>query len=346
MQKGNYSFQSNSFKPLLPVPQFPNIVTPRIPIPYTHMANSSASSSDSSGSTPHFKYNYLNNSASHSSSHNGSNYNINNYRNFSSTTSHTTSSMASELTQQTTLSSQKPTSNGFLPPLNETSVSSGSGSGAMHLVQMTLAREIHLGKLPIGAGRYGEVYHGKRRGDDVAVKIFYSRDEASWKREVEIYSTVIMRHENILGYLGADMISWNGCTQLWLVTEYHEMGSLFNYLLENPIKSIPQMLALMKSIICGLEHLHTEVIGTQGKPAIAHRDIKSKNLLMKKGGFSCCIADFGLAVTKTQTNQVNIAQNHRVGTKRFMAPEALNDTMQNDFEFYKCADMYVDLINA
>jgi serine/threonine protein kinase len=32
-----------------------------------------------------------------------------------------------------------------------------------------------------------------------------------------------------------------------------------------------------------------------GKPAIAHRDIKSKNILVKKNG-TCCVADLGLAV--------------------------------------------------
>ena len=32
-----------------------------------------------------------------------------------------------------------------------------------------------------------------------------------------------------------------------------------------------------------------------GKPAIAHRDIKSKNILVKKNGI-CCIADLGLGV--------------------------------------------------
>ena len=36
-------------------------------------------------------------------------------------------------------------------------------------------------------------------GDDVAVKIFFSRDEASWKRETDIYTTVLLRHESILG---------------------------------------------------------------------------------------------------------------------------------------------------
>jgi hypothetical protein len=31
----------------------------------------------------------------------------------------------------------------------------------------------------------------------------------------------------------------------------------------------------------GLAHLYTEIFNTQGKPAIAHRDIQSKNILKK-----------------------------------------------------------------
>ena len=51
----------------------------------------------------------------------------------------------------------------------------------------------------IGKGRYGEVYRGKWRGENVAVKIFSTRDECSWRRETEMYQTVMLRHENILG---------------------------------------------------------------------------------------------------------------------------------------------------
>lgn len=36
-------------------------------------------------------------------------------------------------------------------------------------------------------------------GESVAVKIFSSRDEQSWFRETEIYNTVQLRHDNILG---------------------------------------------------------------------------------------------------------------------------------------------------
>ena len=53
--------------------------------------------------------------------------------------------------------------------------------------------------VPPGKGRYGEVWRGLWQGESVAVKIFSSRDEKSWFRETEIYNTVLLRHENILG---------------------------------------------------------------------------------------------------------------------------------------------------
>jgi hypothetical protein len=44
-------------------------------------------------------------------------------------------------------------------------------------------------------------------------QIFFSRDEDSWRRETQIYTTVLLRHDNILGYIGSDCTSANSCTQ-------------------------------------------------------------------------------------------------------------------------------------
>lgn len=58
-----------------------------------------------------------------------------------------------------------------------------------------------------------------------------------------------------------------------------------------------------------------------GKPAIAHRDLKSKNILVKSN-LTCAIGDLGLAVRHDVKNDtVDIPSNHRVGTKRYMSPE-------------------------
>ena len=65
-------------------------------------------------------------------------------------------------------------------------------------VQRTIAKQIQMVR-QVGKGRYGEVWMGKWRGEKVAVKVFFTTEEASWFRETEIYQTVLMRHENILG---------------------------------------------------------------------------------------------------------------------------------------------------
>lgn len=87
------------------------------------------------------------------------------------------------------------------------------------------------------------------------------------------------------------MTSRNSSTQLWLITHYHEMGSLYDYLQLSTLDA-PSCLRMALSIASGLAHLHVEIFGTQGKPAIAHRDLKSKNILVNKNG-QCCIADLG-----------------------------------------------------
>ena len=71
------------------------------------------------------------------------------------------------------------------------------------LTQRSVARQIQKEEL-VGQGRYGEVWRGRWREDAVAVKIFHSRDEESWYHEADIYQTVMLRHENILGFIAAD----------------------------------------------------------------------------------------------------------------------------------------------
>lgn len=192
----------------------------------------------------------------------------------------------------------------------------------------------------IGKGRYGEVWLARWRGEKVAVKVFFTTEEASWFRETEIYQTVLMRHDNILGFIAADIKGTGSWTQMLLITDYHENGSLHDYL-QTVVLDSNSLMTMTYSIVSGLAHLHMDIYGTKGKPAIAHRDIKSKNILVKRNG-QCAIADFGLAVRYVaERNEVDIAPNTRVGTRRYMAPEVLDETLDvTDFEAFKMADMY------
>lgn len=208
---------------------------------------------------------------------------------------------------------------------------SGSGSAGLPLlVQRSIARQIQLEKV-IGNGRFGQVWRGRWRGESVAVKIFSSREECSWTREAEIYQTSMLRHDNILGFIAADNKDNGTWTQLWLVTDYHENGSLFDFLTTHTVNTRTMVLMAM-TIATGLAHLHIDIVGTyiaqckdclesNGKPGIAHRDLKSKNILVK-ANLSCAIGDLGLAVRHNpKTDTIDIPSTHRVGTKRYMAPE-------------------------
>merc|ERR1712158_308684 len=138
--------------------------------------------------------------------------------------------------------------------------SSGSGSGLPLLVQRTIAKQIHPVE-SVGKGRYGEVLLARWRGERVAVKVFFTTEEASWFRETEIYQTVLMRHDNILGFIAADIKGTGGWTQMLLITDYHDLGSLHDYLQANVLDH-ESAVRLALTAAQGLSHLHTEIFGT------------------------------------------------------------------------------------
>ena len=211
----------------------------------------------------------------------------------------------------------------------ESLMSSGSGSGQRLLYQRSLTQDIALKEL-IGKGRFGvEVWKGEWNAQWVAVKSFTSRDEVSYQRETGIYGIPLLHHENILKYYGSDLCSSNGCSYNLIVTHYHPEGSLYDFL--NRMQSgIPVEMAhkLILGALNGLSHLHTDIQGKQNKPLIAHRDIKSKNILVKGNqlsNISAVVADFGLALTESEFLTMDLHQdNVLVGTKRYMSPEVLD----------------------
>lgn len=53
-------------------------------------------------------------------------------------------------------------------------------------------------------------------------------------------------------------------TQLWLITNYHENGSLFDFLSARTIDSTT-LIKMALSIATGLAHLHMDIVGTKGE---------------------------------------------------------------------------------
>uniref|UniRef100_A0A0N5BC25 receptor protein serine/threonine kinase n=2 Tax=Strongyloides papillosus TaxID=174720 RepID=A0A0N5BC25_STREA len=217
---------------------------------------------------------------------------------------------------------------------------SGSGSLLASLNQRTIALDIRIDKM-ISKGRYGEVHRATYRGSYVAVKTFYTTVEDSWRNEKEIYLTEMFNHENILQFIAADICSVDSITKMLLITDYHSLGSLYDYLQNHNNLSIREALSLAMTSVCGLEHLHNKILGTENnkKPEMAHRDIKSKNIIVKRQGV-CCLADFGMALKNDGGNYLNNIK-IKVGTRRYMAPELLSETLNpKNFECFKQSDIY------
>ncbi len=224
-----------------------------------------------------------------------------------------------------------------------------SGYSPDELIQRTIARDVHIDydRGIIGKGRYGIVWHGKWNVDSVAVKVFFSMHEQSWSRETELYQTSMLRHDNILRYIASDIKGHGSSINMLLITDYHSNGSLYDYLTLNIIENEQSLLKFAYSIINGLNHLHQEIIGTYYKPVIVHRDLKTKNVLVKSN-MECCLADFGLAVRySSERNQIDFGKDRfklssiQEGSVRYMAPECLKETLNmNSIEQLKKTDIY------
>ena len=179
------------------------------------------------------------------------------------------------------------------------------------------------------------------RDEKVAVKTFASWDHESWQNEFNIFNTISLRHEYILGFIAADTLDKGTHMESWLITEYHEHGSLFDFLARHTL-TLAQTLVMLSSVVGGLSHLHMPIEGCVRKPRMAHCDLKSRNILVKIN-LTCCLSDFGLSLIADSEGKVTRASHSQIrfGTKRYQAPEMLLKTICcDDMDAFQKADMY------
>uniref|UniRef100_A0A182QQA2 Serine/threonine-protein kinase receptor n=1 Tax=Anopheles farauti TaxID=69004 RepID=A0A182QQA2_9DIPT len=188
----------------------------------------------------------------------------------------------------------------------------------------------------IGQGKYGTVWKGLLNEQPVAVKIFAAQHRQYFLNERDIYTVPLIKSPSLLTYFGFDeRRTMDDRLEYMLVFSLAPLGCLQDWLSENrpPFDIFCRM---GKSIANGLAHLHTEIrVKRNGekdliKPCICHRDLNSRNILVKSD-LSCCIGDLGFAlktfgaryeyrgeITLAETKSIN-----EVGTVRYMAPEVL-----------------------
>ncbi|KAM8822638.1 activin receptor type-2B-like isoform 2-T3 [Spinachia spinachia] len=189
-------------------------------------------------------------------------------------------------------------------------------------------------------GRFGCVWKAQMIKNYVAVKVFPIQNKESWENETDIFLTPGMRHENILRFIASEKRGKHPEAELWLITEFHERGSLCDFLKGNII-SWSELCHISESMACGLAYLHDDVPplkGEDAKPAIAHRDFKSKNIMLRSD-LTAVIGDFGLAVCFSPGEPPGETHG-QVGTRRYMAPEVLEGAINFQRDSFLRIDMY------
>lgn len=199
----------------------------------------------------------------------------------------------------------------------------------------------------IGRGRYGAVYCGSLDERPVAVKVFTAANRQNFLNECSIYRLPLLEHDNIARFVAADeRTGTEGRTEYLLVMDYYPHGSLSRYL-SIQTNDWLNSCRLAHSVTRGLAYLHTEIFkGDLYKPAVSHRDLNSRNILVKADG-TCVIIDFGLSMKLTGTRPARHGEEENaaiseVGTIRYMAPEVLEGAVNlRDCESaLKQVDMY------
>ena len=174
----------------------------------------------------------------------------------------------------------------------------------------------------LGEGSFGTVYLGQLPdARQVAVKVITVKSKgniAELRRQAEAEFRLLetLQHPNIVQCLGHN---WSG-GQLQIFMELVTGGTVRN-LVKRTVGS-----RLMDSVVCvytkqvleALQYLHG---GANGRPAIAHRDIKGDNLLIDREG-TIKLADFGCSKLFEAETGGSGAETF-VGTPNWMAPEVL-----------------------
>ncbi|KAF5281316.1 hypothetical protein FQA39_LY17828 [Lamprigera yunnana] len=166
----------------------------------------------------------------------------------------------------------------------------------------------------IGQGRYGSVWQGLVEDQQVAVKVFPPHHRNYFLNELEHYKVAGENLTLLKCFGGGERCQSPGGLSEYVLIFSLEQECLQEYLKNHTI-NLTVLCRMSLGIAKGLAHLHSDL----GKPCIAHRDINSRNVLVRSD-LSCCVCDLGLAVVPRRTENHCLSE---AGTLRYMAPEVL-----------------------
>ena len=204
----------------------------------------------------------------------------------------------------------------------------------------------------IGSGKYGHVWRCMYEGRELACKVWLPCEVNAWRSERAIFSQDTTYHPNIVMYVHSGFIEDRGEHDLVrkgvLLMELCSRGSLSNFLETSTLSwSIASRFAF--EIASGISYLHSHFgmhRNARGytrvtKCPIAHRDIKSSNVLIR-ANMTCCISDLGLALPLNPNHsEGHFGSTEQVGTPFYMAPEALAGRINlSNLDSFKQMDVF------
>lgn len=191
----------------------------------------------------------------------------------------------------------------------------------------------------LGKGGFGTVYKCicKETREEFAVKrIKFDKDETSETSEAHHEERIFWRLGNdcaniVLCYGGITEFRWR-----YILFELVEGEELFNAIGRRIWYTERTAIRFMYQILNAIEYCHSR--------NIMHRDLKSKNIMLRTQDDCIKIIDFGLA-GKTDGNTARFEKN--VGTLPYMAPEILKGKPHGKpVDIWACGALYYNLLSG
>lgn len=186
----------------------------------------------------------------------------------------------------------------------------------------------------IGSGSFSIVYKATQLNTekDVAIKcLSIGRDiYKNFLNEVRIVFR--LKNKYIVDVLDIYSIS----PYYYIIYDYMKYGSLRDFIIDNKIQTMNQVLEIIKSVSYGMDYIHSN--------NILHRDLKPENILIDKDEndkYIYKICDFGISKF---SEKEDLSSN--VGSPAYMAPEKFNFLYDKRSDIYSVGVIFYELIHG
>jgi len=198
----------------------------------------------------------------------------------------------------------------------------------------------------LGSGVTAEVFKGRWRGRDVAIKrllskkhrVSQTKQEVAFVREIDVVAQA--NHDNLVKFFGFHF----DAQPFLLITEFCHGGTCFELLHEADLELvIDQQLKMCSDVASGMDYLH------KFRPQIIHRDLKSLNLLLAQVVSTTSdvphvkVADFGVARMKDEDGDWG-EMTAAAGSYHWMAPEVVTGHYDEKADVYSFAMVLFEII--